>query len=149
MIHFQRSHTINANSASVWDVLSRYMHIDEFSPGITSVDALTNGKDGVGSKRRNHFPNGTSLVEEVTAWEDGHKYRVKLSEMDALPLKEAQSEISIKPMGGDKTHVVWTFEYRMKYGPLGWLMGQTMLKMVMGKALDANLKGLAAKVGPN
>ena len=35
------------------------------------------------------------------------------------------------------------------YRPVGWLMGQTMMKMMMGKILDANLKGLADKVDAN
>ena len=42
--------------------------------------------------------------------------------------------------------MTWTFDYRVKYGPLGWLMGQTLVKMMMGKIIDANLKGLADKV---
>ena len=51
------------------------------------------------------------------------------------------------PANGAGSTVKWTFEYRVKYGPFGWLLGQTMMKMMMGKVLDANLKGLADKVG--
>ena len=40
----------------------------------------------------------------------------------------------------------WTMDYRVKYGPFGWLLGQTMMKMMMGKILDGNLKGLANRV---
>ncbi len=147
MIHFQRNHTINATPDAVWAVLGRFMHIDEFAPHIESVDALTDGEDGVGSKRRNHFADGTSIVEEVTAWEAGHKYRVRLSEMAAMPLHEAHAEISVEPVESEHSAVRWTFEYRVKYGPLGWLLGQTMMKLMMGKILDANLKGLAERVG--
>ena len=38
--------------------------------------------------------------------------------------------------------MTWSMDYRVKYGPLGWLLGQTM----MGKVLDGNLKGLADNV---
>ena len=149
MIQFQRIHTINAAPDAVWAVLGRFMHIDEFAPLIESVDALTDGKDGVGSKRRNHFADGTSMVEEVTVWEANHKYRVCLSEMAAMPLHEAHAEISVEPVNGEHSTVRWAFEYRVKYGPFGWLLGQTMMKMMMGKILDANLKGLADKVEVN
>ena len=145
MIHHERNLTIDATPEAVWAVLSQYMHIDEFAPQITSVDALTDGEVGLGSKRRNHFANGTSVVEEVTTWKPGSGYTVKLSDMAAMPLHEANSEIRITPTGG-KTKVTWTFEYRVKYGPLGWLMGQTMMKMMMGKIIDANLQGLSKKV---
>ncbi len=148
MIHFQRTHTINASPEAVWAVLGRYMHIDEFAPLITSVDALTKGEDGVGSRRRNHFENGTSLVEEVTAWVPNQSFTVELSDMAAMPLHEASSKVLITA-AGDQSKVTWTFDYRVKYGPLGWLMGQTMMKIMMGKIIDGNLKGLAERVHSN
>lgn len=148
MIHFQRTHTIDATPEEVWAVLGRYMHVDEFAPLITSVDTLTEGEDGLGSKRRNHFQNGTSVVEEVTEWKPGLGFTVELSDMAAMPLHEASSQVSIAPSAGQSS-VTWTFDYRVKYGPLGWLMGQTMMKMMMGKIIDGNLKGLADKVRLN
>ena len=148
MIHFQRTHTIDAKPKAVWAVLGRYMHIDEFAPLISSVDALTEGDDGLGSRRRNHFENGTSLVEEVTAWKPNQSFTVELSDMAAMPLHEAHSEVSIEAKG-EGSMVKWTFDYRVKYGPLGWLMGQTMMKMMMGKIVAGNLKGLADKVRSN
>ncbi len=148
MIHFQRSYSIDATPEAVWAVLGRYMHIDAFAPLIVSVDALTEGEDGLGSKRRNHFENGTSVVEEVTAWKPNHGFTVKLSDMAAMPLHEAHSEVFITP-GAGGSNVTWTFDYRVKYGPLGWLMGQTLMKMMMGKIIDGNLKGLADAVRAN
>lgn len=144
MIHFERSLNIDTAPEAVWDVLSRFMHIDEFAPQIASVDALTTGDIGPGSKRRNHFANGTSLVEEVTEWIPGAGYTVKLSDMAAMPLHVASSDIRIIEADGH-TRVTWTFDYRVKYGPLGWLMGQTLMKMMMGKIIDENLRGLAEK----
>lgn len=50
MIHLERTHTIDATPQAVWAVLGRYMHVDEFAPFIATVDALTEGEDGLGSK---------------------------------------------------------------------------------------------------
>ena len=69
--------------------------------------------------------------------------------MAALPLQEAHAEISVEPVDGGQSTVRWTLEYRVSYGPLGWLLGQTVMKMMTGKVLDANLKGLAERVGAN
>ena len=145
MIRFQRSRVIDTPPSMVWAVLGRFMHVDEISPAIVSVDALTSGHDGLGSKRRNHFENGTSLVEEVVDWAPGEGFTVQLSEMDAMPLREANANIRITPNGGG-AKVTWTFSYRVKYGPLGWLLGQTLIKMMMGKVLNQNLKALDDKV---
>ena len=145
MIHLERTRRMEASPEAVWAVLSDFMHVDAFAPLITSVEALTEGENGVGSKRRNYFENGSSVVEEIIAWEPGRSFTVRLSEMDAMPLHEATSQMSVKPVR-DHCDVTWTFDYRVKYGPLGWLMGQTLMKMMMGKIINGNLKGLAEKV---
>jgi len=150
MIHFERTIEIDASPDDVWAVLNRFMHIDEFAPLIKSVDALTDGEDGVGSKRRNHFEDGTSLVEEVVAWEANRWYhRVRLSEMSAMPLHEAYADVAVERTDNGRSMVKWAMDYRVKFGFLGWLLGQTMMKMMMGKVLDGNLKGLADKVKSN
>lgn len=146
MLHFERSLQIDAPPEAVWAVLGRFMHIDEFAPEVTSVDALTQSADSVGSQRRCHFKNGNSVVEEVITWNPNKGYRVRMSEMGAMPLHAAESEISIEPTGTGGSNVVWSMDYQMKYGPLGWLLGKTMLPMMMGKILDGNLKGLADRV---
>ncbi|WP_114286148.1 SRPBCC family protein [Candidatus Halocynthiibacter alkanivorans] len=149
MIHHHRTLVIDASPDAVWDVLGRFMHVDEFAPLVKSVDALTDGEDQVGSKRRCHFDDGSSLVEEVTEWEAHRRYRVRLSETAPMPLNEAYAELSIKPQGPGQTHVEWSMDYRVKYGPFGWMLGQTLMKMMMGKILDGNLKGLADRVRSN
>ena len=149
MIRYERTLEIDATSDEVWAVLGRFMHIDEFAPEIVSVDALTDGKDGIGSKRRNNFKNGTSLVEEVTEWEPKRRYRVSSSEMSSMPLHEAYSAISVEPTDNGRSMVTWDFDYRVKFGPFGWLLGMTMMKVMMGRIVDGNLKGLADKVQSN
>lgn len=144
MIQRKRSLDINARPEQVWAILSRFMHIDDFAPQITSVDALTTGADGVGSKRRCHFANGTSLVEEVTDWQVNRGYTVRLSQM-ALPLHEATAAITLAH-SNTGTRVTWSMDYHVKHGALGWLMGQTLMKMMVGGVLTQNLAALAAKV---
>lgn len=149
MIRTQRSHVIDASTDAIWAELSRYMHIDEICEGITHVDALSVGDNGVGSKRRNHFAGGNgSMVEEVTEWTVNRGYKLRMREMTSFPAKEATAFITLEPVGS-KTRVTWGMDYRMKFGPLGWLMGQTMLKRMMGKVIDSNLQGLANKVRAN
>ena len=127
MIHHSKQLEINAPTDAVWAVLSRFMHIDEFAPFATSVDALSGNYAGIGAKRRCHFDNSTSLVEQVIAWPPNQSYRVRLSEMDAMPMTACEAEISIAPIGAGCILVTWGMVYSVKYGPLGWLLGQTMM----------------------
>lgn len=149
MIRAENDLIFDATPEAIWAELSRFMHIDEFCDGIERVDALTKGEDGLGSKRRNHFAgdNG-SMVEEVTEWNANKGYKLRLSEMTKFPAKEATAFITLDPVGG-KTRVIWGMDFRMKMGPLGWLMGQTMIKSMMRKVIGENLKGLSDKVRSN
>ena len=149
MIHFERTLDIDATPDAVWAVLGRFMHIDAFAPLVTSVEALTEGEDGLGSRRRCHFADGGSVVEEVTAWDAHRGYRVRLSEMSAMPLHEAHADLAVEPLGDGRSKVTWGFDYRVKFGAFGWVLGQTLMKMMMGKVLDGNLQGLADKVRSN
>lgn len=137
---------INATPQDIWAVISRYMHIDEFAPFVKSTDALTSGDNGVGSKRRNNFENGTTMVEEVIVWTPDSLLRVEASEFGTLPFRAVEAEISLVPLHNGRTKVTWSLDYLAKRGVLGWLMGQTIMKFSMGKFLNANLKGLADRV---
>ncbi len=149
MIRYERQLEIDATPEAVWAVFGRFMHVDEFAPLVKSVDALTNGEDGIGSKRRCHFDDGTSVVEEVTEWNANRGYRVRLLELTSMPLHEAYAELSVEPLGNGRARMNWAMDYHVKFGPLGWLLGQTIMKMMLGKIFDGNLKGLASKVRSN
>jgi carbon monoxide dehydrogenase subunit G len=149
MKHIERTLDIDATPDAVWAVLERFMHIEEFAPLIKSVDALTEGEGGVGSKRRCHFNDGTFADEEVTKWEPGRGYRVRLTELKSMLAHEVHAEITVEPLDDGRTRVFWAMEFVMKYGPFGWLLGQTMVKMMLGKVFLVTLKGLDAKVQSN
>ncbi|WP_228848146.1 SRPBCC family protein [Halocynthiibacter styelae] len=146
MIQAQRSADIKATPEAVWGELSRFMDLADIAPLVASVDALSEASTGLGAKRRCHFDNGTSLVEEAITWEDGRMMEVRMSEMDAMPLHEGVAKIMVEPSGINHCRVIWGLNYRVKYGPLGWILGRTLMKMMMGKVIDGNLKGLADKV---
>ena len=146
MIGLERTRELNASPDTVKAELSRDMHIDDLAPMVTSVEAVTSAQGGLGAMWRCHFENGGAIVEEVTEWEPGRGYEVRSSELDPMPLHELFAGIAVAPKGADVSTVTWSVGFRVKYGPLGWLLGQVMMKRMMGKVLDGNLQGLAAKV---
>lgn len=146
MISHTTTRTINADAQAVWAVLGAFMEIDRFAPEITAVEALSSSAKGQGAKRRCTFKNGGYVVEEVVDWSEGRGYRVRLTDTGPMPLVKAFADIRLDAKGPNETEVSWSMDYRMKYGPLGWLMGQTMMKSMMGKVLDANLEGLDKQV---
>ena len=146
MIGLERTRELNASPDTVKAEPSRDMHIDDLAPMVTSVKALTSAQGGLGARRRCHFENGGAIVEKVTEWEPGRGYEVRSSELDPMPLHELVAGIAVAPKGADVSTVTWSVGLRVKCGPLGWLLGQVMMKRMMGKVLDGKLQGLAAKV---
>lgn len=142
MLHVESTRTIAATPASVWATLADYMAIDVIAPEVVKVDVLSDNATGLGAKRRCHFPNGTSLVEEAITWTEGRGYRAAMLEMGKIPFKIAEAEIRLTPTSDGKTHVHWCIDYQPKFGPLGWLMGATLMKPQLRKVLNGNLKGL-------
>jgi hypothetical protein len=145
MITAQRTLDIEASQAQVWAVLGRFMHIDEFHPRVTRVEAMSEAPVGVGATRRCHFKDGTSAVERVVDWQEGASYRVQLSEY-AMPLNQLFMSLSVAATTPTSSRVTMELRYQVKYGPLGWLLGTTMMASMMGKMMLMVLGGLSERV---
>ncbi|HEO64534.1 MAG TPA: SRPBCC family protein [Spirochaetes bacterium] len=136
------SMTINLPSPRLWDALSQFDQIHLFHPMVDKASLLSSKNQGVGAKRRCDFYDKSSLVEEIQEWVDGKSYTVKLTEISAMPIKEAEATISLEPLGSDRTTASFEMRYTPKFGPLGWMMGQLMMKPMMKKMFMKILKGL-------
>ena len=146
MITAQRTMEMDASQQQVWGVFGRFMHINEFHPRVTKVDALTEATTGIGAARRCHFKDGTSAVEKVVAWQEGSSYQVQLTEF-SMPLKQLFMSLSVDPIAANRSRVTMQLRYDVKFGPLGWLMGKTMMANMMGKMMGMVLSGLQKRVG--
>ena len=145
MIHVEKALEVNTTVERVWSVLGRFMHIDEFHPRIAKVDALSAQHTGVGARRKCTFKDGTSAVEEVVGWREGESYTFELSGF-TLPLTKAVATLGVTSLGADRARLRMSMDYQVKYGPFGWLLGQTMMRMMMGKVFMVVLNGLRDRV---
>ena len=145
MLTVERTIDIDAPVERAWAVLGRFMHINEFHPRVTKVDVLSEAATGVGACRRCHFKDDTSVVEKVIDWQEGRAYRAELSDF-ALFLNKAISTLSVEPLGPGRTRLKMGLEYEVEYGPIGWLMGKTMMARMMGGMFLVVLHGLEERV---
>lgn len=149
MVKCARSIELDATPEDVWAVIGRYMHADEYSPLVVSVEALTTGEDGVGAKRRNFFENGTSITEEVIEWTPSRGQRIICSEFGPIPLLRLVAQIDIIPGHSNKTVLNWSLDFTVKYGPVGWLIGQVLMKRAFGNVVAGNLEAVADCIARN
>lgn len=133
---------VNAPAERVWEVVSDFGGVHKFHPLVETSPLLTKNDRGLGAKRRCEFYDKTSIVEEVTKWDEGKSYSVVISEA-SMPLKRANATMRISPIDGDSSEVILAMDYEVKYGPVGKLMDMFMMRRMMGKMFGKVLKGLA------
>ena len=141
MISKSASRIINADPSAVMRLLSDVTSVDRWNTHLDHVELVSSNKSGLGASRICHFHDGTSLKETVIE-ADGRHVVMAVSEF-SLPLQEMNIEFSVRPVDGssDKnTELTFSAEYNVKYGPVGYLLGATVLKM---KLHDVQTKILA------
>ncbi len=133
--------TVHAPLARVWSTLNDVGTIAQWHPGVERSPVLSANPTGLGAARRVELYDGTSVVEEVTSLDDGRALTVTMSEY-TMPLSRGAAMFEVEADGDGRTLVTMTMDYKMKYGPLGWLMNVLLMRPVMGKLLASILSGL-------
>lgn len=131
---------LRASCASVWAVLADFPNLAEHWDGLRASGPIGDQSQGVGSRRRVDLKPVGTLVETVTAWEEGRTLATTNQPSALVPFKHAEARLTLEPVD-DGT--VLTFDYR--YVPRGGQMGR-----VTGPAIDrmlsANFKSMLVAV---
>ncbi len=132
---------IAAPASSIWSVLADFGGVHRYHPRVAKSPLLSDENSGVGAKRRCEFYDDTSIVEEVTSWDEGRGFTVELSEI-SMPLKNVTARIGVEERGADRAAVTIEMTYTPKFGPVGWLMDRMMIRRMMPKMFASVLRGL-------
>ena len=137
---------INAPADRVWEALDDFGDIADYSPFLAS-SPITNGVErGEGAERTCHFNDGGAIVERITHYEPGRGYRVDIVDAGPFPLREARAFVQLEPLGHERVRASFRLEFKPRYGPLGWLMAQTLMKPRFASNLGQVLYGLEEHV---
>jgi hypothetical protein len=84
----------------------------------------------------------------VTHWEDGRAIGLEVAESD-WPIHFMRWVTRVEPHAG-ATRITQDLEYRVKFGPLGWLLDNLVMKKKLTSNLDAVFAELVkqAEAGP-
>jgi hypothetical protein len=82
------------------------------------------------------------VVERVTHWEDGRAVGLDVAESD-WPLHFMRWVTRIEP-DGEGTRIIQDLEYKVKFGPVGWLLDRLVMKRKLRATLDAVFAALVA-----
>lgn len=140
-IQVQRTHLVHAPLAPTWTAVSEMEAVVDWHPNVARARILSDHSSGVGAARRVEFQDGNSVVETVIEESEGEFTTIEMTELPLLD--KAVVTIRMKGTSSDETEVTFSVDYRVKYGPIGWLMGMLMMKRAFKKIFGISLAGLA------
>ncbi len=129
MITITHTATIDVDSKKAWEKISDIGEVYKWHPKVKTSKLESDITRGVGACRSCAFYDGMSVIETVTQWDEGKSITLELTEM-SMPLKKAFATLSVKPQD-QKSVIAITMDIEPKFGPIGWLMAQVMIKPMM------------------
>jgi hypothetical protein len=141
--HIEHTIRIKLPASKVWEVLGDFSSIERTSHSVESSPIISEIKSGIGTKRKCHFYDKGSVVEEITSYEEGHSFGMVLSEF-SMPMKSIEAGFNVEKIDENTCDVTMSMDFVVKAGPIGWVLGALLLKTVLKKkVLKSELAGLA------
>ena len=141
MAHISTQIRINANKEGVWEVLADFGGICRWNPGVSHSYSTSENNHGLNATRHcDLLKNGDYLEEQILEWRDGESFKVNIYETN-LPLHRNVVKFSIEA-DGSGTIVTVAPDYALKYGLLGRLMNQIVVRRQFKKGMEDLLAGL-------
>ena len=125
---------------AVWALLGDLEAVQRYNPTVRSASIAGNQSVGVGAIRACELVPKGRVVERVTTWEDGRAVGLEVAESD-WPIHFMRWVTRIEP-DGTGTRITQDLEYKVKFGPVGWLLD----RLVMKRKLTATLDGVVASL---
>ncbi len=140
--HVESKIKVDIPSAKVWEVLSDFTSIERFSATVERSPIISEVKSGIGTQRKCHFYDQSSVIEEITEIDEGQRLRFALSEF-SLPLVSIESEMRVKKINETSSEIIMSLDYVVKFGLFGRLLGSLVMPGKMRKMMNNILTGLA------
>ena len=142
MHHVHVDRVIDRPADAVWSILDDFGGVFRYHPLVTQSGIINGISSGLGAQRVCHFDDGSSISEEITAYEPGREYEFEIIDPGKFPLKRAVAHFAVEPLGDARSRVDFDMAFQPKFGPLGWLMGKTLMVGQFRKILGSILEGL-------
>lgn len=135
-------HEVHANCPPerVWALLADLEAVARYNPGVVAARVRGPAREGVGAERECDLKPSGRVVERVTAWDEGRAVGLEVVESD-WPLVYMRWTTHVAPDAAG-TRVTQDLEYRLKFGPVGWLLDTLVMRSKLRSTLDGVFAGL-------
>ena len=129
-------HEVQANCPPerVWALLSDLEAVQRYNPTVRAAMVQGERRTGVGAERACELVPKGRVVERVTHWEDGRAVGLEVAESD-WPIHFMRWVTRVEPVGAS-TRITQSLEYKVKFGPFGWLLDNFVMKRKLTATLD-------------
>lgn len=134
--------TLTASVPQVWEKLADFGGIHRYSGGV-EASPINPGtpETGLGAERNCALYDGNHIQERITEFRPQERLALEVFET-SMPLAEAMASFDLKATEAGGCELTMTMNYTVKYGPVGWLMDQLMLRKAMSSSLERLLAAL-------
>jgi hypothetical protein len=126
---------------AVWALLGDLEAVQHYNPGISAARIEGTRRRGVGATRSCDLKPSGRVVERVTHWEEGRAIGLEIAKSD-WPIHFMNWITRIEPVEGG-TRISQALHYRVKFGPMGWVLDTLVMRPKMTKSLDDIFASLA------
>ena len=124
----------NCPPEHVWALLSDLEAVERYNPTVRTATVQGARRTGVGAERACELVPKGRVVERVTHWEDGRAVGLEVAESD-WPIHFMRWVTRLEPAGAT-TRITQSLEYKVKFGPVGWLLDNLVMKRKLTSTLD-------------
>ena len=128
-------------ASAAWEVVDAFGSVYKVNPVVERTTLVGDKATGRGAQRVCEFYNGRSVKETIVQYDEGRSYSIELSEF-SLPLKSERRRVEVSSVSTYQCQVAFYLEFAPKFGPIGWLMAQLMIKPFLRKAFMGFAKGI-------
>jgi hypothetical protein len=127
----------------VWSLLADLEAVQQYNPGVRSAKIQGVRRTGIGAVRVCELLPKGRVVERVTHWEDGRALGLEVAESD-WPIHFMRWITRVEPRSGG-SRITQELEYRVKFGPMGWLLDRLAMERKLRTSLDAIFASLVKR----
>lgn len=137
--------TVNASLEKVWEVLSNIELLDKYDPTVKQSTALSENKSGLNAKRKVLMVDGKNWFEEkVTVFKPNEALTYQLTNC-SFPISGLKHSYSFEKVG-NQTKVKQVMEYTVKFGLLGKLLDNLMIRKQTDSGIKKFFAGLKSHI---
>ncbi len=130
---------IDAPKQAVWDILADIGGVATWAPNVDHAVQTNDIEPGLGCERACDVSGFGKVTERVEGWDEGQSLTIGIDSIG--PMKSARSTFDLSEHEG-RTTVAMTIRFDTRFGPIGALLGATVMRRKINQQSAVALAGL-------